>query len=552
MTDAAVETVADLAEDFIRNTLAFHPVVAANLGLHEYDGKIADYRPASIARRVAYLKALAETVESTAAPPAGTTAAFDRALLLRSLRAEAFRWDAYQEHTRSPMLYNTAGNVTLYVKRNYAPLPDRIRALTRHLELIPDLLEAAVQNLRDGLGVPVLEVAIQQAHGHIRYLQEDLSSVLEKVGDSSLRASAGAARDMAIAAWSRYADHLRGRIAQPEGAFAIGRTLFEGLLRTGELVEEPVEQLQRLAETDLARNLATAHEVAGRLGMTVPEAFARMGDSHPSADRLILETADLLEDLRAFLIQHDVITIPSEVRCAVRPSPPFMRAFFAMMDTVGPFEERADESYYYVTPADADWTPEQQEDWLRRFNYPTLRDVSIHEAYPGHYVHLLHVRKSRSRLGKITRSMACTEGWAHYCEQMMVEAGYGAGDPLLHLAQLGEALLRDCRFLIAVGMHSGGMTVDEATDLIVRNAFFQAHPARREAVRGTFDPMFLNYTLGKLMWLKLRDDYQREQGSAFTLKRFHDEALAHGLAPVPLIRGVLLRDPAGPVLQRPG
>ncbi len=489
-----------------------------------------------------------DKVQAIIPSPAGPLEAFERALLLRSIQAEAFRWDAYQEHTRSPLLYHAAGDITLYVKRNYAPLPDRMRALTGHLEAVPDLLDVAIGNLRPALGAPVLEVAVQQAGGHIRYLQEELPLVLETLSDRDVRAAAGAARDAAIAAWSRYAEDLRRRAAQPEGDFAIGRRLFEGLLRTGELVAEPLERLRQIAEADLARNLASAHEAAGRLGMSVSEAFAAMGDQHPSADRLIPETADLLEDLRAFIIEHDVIRIPSEVRCTVRPSPPFMRAFFAMMDTAGAFEEHADESYFYITPVEAEWTPEQQEAWLRRFNHATLRDVSVHEAYPGHYVHLLHVRGSRSRLGKVVRSTACTEGWAHYCEQMMIEAGYGAGDPMLHLAQLGEALLRDCRFLIAIGMHTGSMTVDEGTELIVRNAFYDPHPARREAVRGTFDPMFLNYTLGKLMWLKLREDYHREQGSAFSLKRFHDEGLSYGIAPIPLIRSVLLRDPGGPVL----
>jgi uncharacterized protein (DUF885 family) len=161
---------------------------------------------------------------------------------------------------------------------------------------------------------------------------------------------------------------------------------------------------------------------------------------------------------------------------------------------------------------------------------------------------LLHVRQSRSRLGKVTRATACTEGWAHYCEQMMVEEGFHAGDPMLRLAQLGEALLRDCRFLIALGMHTGAMTVEEGTALIVSNAFYEEHPARQEAIRGTFDPMFLNYTLGKLMWLKLREDYRREQGSAFRLKAFHDAALGYGLAPLPLIRALVLREPSGAIL----
>jgi uncharacterized protein (DUF885 family) len=532
--------VADLVEEYVRETFAFTPALAANLGFHEYDGQVTDFRPASLQRRVSTLRALenkAEAVPATAAPEA-----FEHALLLRSIRAEAFRWESYQEHVRNPLLYTLAGNVTLYAKRSYAPLPDRVRALTRHLQAVPDMLATAAANLRRDLSAPLVEVATQQAAGHVRYLRDEVTAFIERTSDPDIQRAATAARQAAADAWSHYGEDLRARSTDAAN-FSIGRPLFEGLLQSNELVTEPVEVLRRIAEADLARNAEAVKEVAGRLRLDVTEAFASMAERHPTAERLIADTADLLEEIRTFIVERDLISIPSEVRCLVRPSPPFARAAFAMMDTAGAFETKADESYYYVTPVEPDWSAEQQESWLRRFNYSTLKDVSIHEAYPGHYVHLLHVRHARSRLGKIVRSTACTEGWAHYCEQMMVEEGYGAGDPMLQLAQLGEALLRDCRFLIALGMHAGEMTVEEATELLMSTAFYEAHPARKEAVRGTYDPMFLNYTLGKLMWLKLREDYRRERGGSFSLKAFHDQALSWGIAPIPLLRTVLLREP---------
>jgi uncharacterized protein (DUF885 family) len=547
MAETVVGALPEVIDEYLLETFAFNPVTAANLGLHDYDGRAPDYSAAAITRRVSTLRALERKVQALAVP-SEKLAAYEHALLLRSLRAEAFRWDDYAEHTRSPELYTSAGTVTLYVKRDYAPVADRVCALTQHLRAIPDVLTAATQNLRPDLAQPLLDSAIRQARGQVTYLETELPDFISQAGDAAIQRQALQARDEAVAAWNGYIRDLGARPADGGGDFSIGRRLFEGLLGTGELVDLPVEALRRVAEADLERNREAVREAAGHLKRDAKEAFATMGDRHPTADRLIPETAGLLEEIRAFIVERDLITIPSEVRCRVRPSPPFRRAYFAMMDTVGAFETKATESYYYVTPVDPAWPAADQEAWLRRFNYPTLLDVSVHEAYPGHYVHLLHVRQSRSRLGKVTRATACTEGWAHYCEQMMVEEGFHAGDPMLRLAQLGEALLRDCRFLIALGMHTGAMTVEEGTALIVSNAFYEEHPARQEAIRGTFDPMFLNYTLGKLMWLKLREDYRREQGSAFRLKAFHDAALGYGLAPLPLIRALVLREPSGAIL----
>jgi uncharacterized protein (DUF885 family) len=215
------------------------------------------------------------------------------------------------------------------------------------------------------------------------------------------------------------------------------------------------------------------------------------------------------------------------------------------MDSAGALETRATESFYYVTPVEPDWTAQQQEEWLSNFNYDTLRMVSVHEVYPGHFVHFLHNRYGRSLplVNRVATSYAFTEGWAHYTEQMMVESEYGAGQPALHLTQLLEALVRNCRFLCSIWMHTQGMSVDDATRFFMDKAYMGELPARREAMRGTFDPGYLSYTLGKLMILKLREDFQREQGSAFTLKGFHDRLLSYGAPPVSLLRQVMLREP---------
>ena len=255
----------------------------------------------------------------------------------------------------------------------------------------------------------------------------------------------------------------------------------------------------------------------------------------------------MLENIRQAVIDLDLISVPSEDRCQVVEPPTYMRYAFAAMDSAGALEDRATESFYYVTPVEQEWTPQQQEEWLTNFNYATLRIVSIHEVYPGHFVHHLHNRCGRPLplINRVASSYAFVEGWAHYTEAMMLEGGYGADQPELQLTQLLEALVRNCRYMCSLGMHTQGMTLEEASRYFMEKAFMAEHPARREALRGTFDPGYLNYTLGKLMVLKMRDDYRREQGDEFALKGFHDRLLSYGAPALPLLREAMLRRPEG-------
>jgi uncharacterized protein (DUF885 family) len=345
----------------------------------------------------------------------------------------------------------------------------------------------------------------------------------------------------------RFVTELESRLSRATPEFAIGSKLYSAMLETGEGLDVPLAQVEKLGQADLERNLEQLAQVAESIspGRGVAEVVAQVSGSHPSAERLLPETRDMLEDIRQFLLDLDLITIPSEDRCQVVETPAYMRYAFAAMDSAGALETKATESFYYVTPVEPDWTAQQQEEWLSNFNYDTLRMVSVHEVYPGHFVHHLHNRYGRDLplANRVAVSYAFTEGWAHYTEQMMVETDYGAGQPALHLTQLLEALVRNCRFLCSIWMHTQEMTVGDATEFFMDKAFMGELPARREAMRGTFDPGYLSYTLGKLMILKLREDFQREQGAAYTLKGFHDRLLSYGAPPVPLLRQMMLRKP---------
>jgi uncharacterized protein (DUF885 family) len=215
------------------------------------------------------------------------------------------------------------------------------------------------------------------------------------------------------------------------------------------------------------------------------------------------------------------------------------------MNAPGSFERVAKEAFYYVTPVEDDWPPEKQEEWLRHLNYTTLRNVSVHECYPGHYVHFLHRRHVKSTVLRSYWSYAFTEGWAHYCEEMMVEQGFG--DDRLRLAMLQDALLRNCRYVGSIMMHTRGWSWEGATRFFMENAYLERLPAEREAKRGTWDPGYLNYTLGKLMIKKLREDWFARHADA-SLREFHDTLLALGAPPLGLAREHLLGPGAGPAL----
>jgi uncharacterized protein (DUF885 family) len=336
--------------------------------------------------------------------------------------------------------------------------------------------------------------------------------------------------------------------------YALGRDRCIKLLDYGEMVVLPPERLLDLGMEELKRKQKVFEETAKQIdpARKAIDVFKEIQKDHPTAQNLIPDTAKDLEMIRQFVLDHKIITIPSNVRAHVAETPQFMRATsFASMDTPGPFETKATEAFYYVTPVESNWPAAQQEEWLTAFNYYTTDIVSIHEAYPGHYIQFLCLNASRAtKLEKIFNSYAFTEGWAHYTEQMMVDEGFGKdstgkdgsrGAKYL-LAQTDEALLRICRLCVSIRMHCQNMSVDEATKFFQENAYYEEKPARQEAIRGTFDPEYLYYTLGKLQIFKLREDYRQQEGAKFSLRKFHDEMLRHGSPPIRLLREVLLQN----------
>ncbi len=538
-----------LAHGFLADYLDFYPTHGMRLGLHLYDGRPGEYSSPAID---AWMRTLGVWERRSAALELGTLTrqeAHDAALIMQTIAHERFQWETLREHERNPIAGSWLVDVTPYLKRSYAPLAERLVALASHIEDIPRVLEDARVHLRSALPRPIIETARDVYDGYLSFYETTLPQTVGTAGDAALRGRCERARSAAVQALKEHLAYLDEAQGGATDHVAIGESNFVDLLRTGELVDLPLGRLIALGEAELNRLAGDVRETAARIDprASPQDVMARLGDQHPSADALITETAAIVDALRRFLVEREIVTLPADVRPIVAETPPFDRWAFAMMDTAGPFEEVATESFYYVTLPEPDWPPERREQWLSKFDYATLKATSIHEAYPGHFVHFLHIRGAPSMISKALTSYSFVEGWAHYCEEMMLEAGVDPS-PNFRLAYLGEALTRQVRYLAAIRMHAGDLSVDGAEQMFARHAFMEPVTARKEAVRGTFDPGYLNYTLGKFMMRRLRDDYRAERGSGFSLREFHDRLLALGAPPVPLARKALLARDSGVVL----
>ena len=536
-----------LAQRLVEEYWSFYPTAGSHMGRHEYDGRLPDLSPGSLLRRVQQLEKGLDQVSTLDSQAKDPDESLSRRLLELLLRREHFSLTESRPLANNPMRQVGYLNVSGYLQRDYAPLPDRIRSATQVLEQVPEFLEVLDGALTEDPGRPVLDMSIEAYAGMASFYRMDLGKTAGDVTDGQILEAFNNAREAAATALDRFVQRL-GHIRETSGpGFAIGAERYSKMLLYGEGLDVDLSEVEALGQANLESNLdqlAQLAEVIGP-GRQVGDIVSDIGRNHPSASALIPETQDMLEEIRRALIDLDLISVPSEDRCRVTETPTYMRYAFAAMDSPGALETNATESFYYVTPVEVDWTPQQQEEWLANLNYDTLRIISVHEVYPGHFVHHLHNRYGRDLplINRVANSYAFTEGWAHYTEQMMLETDYAPDQPTLRFTQLLEALVRNCRYLCSLRMHTQDMPVEEATRFFMENAFMGELPARREALRGTFDPGYLNYTLGKLMILKLREDFRRELGASYSLKGFHDRLLSYGAPPIPFLRHVMLRDP---------
>jgi len=548
-----------MADEYIAGYLAWRPATAVALGFHEFDGRVTDFSAGSIVAEQARLARFDETFSHFATDQLSPDAAQEFRILHAAIRRQLFQFDDLKSYTRNPMTYASSLGVNIYIKRNFAPLENRVRSIISILDEAPRIFVAARKNLEPRLPRPFIETAIQVAEGSIDFLERDLVKALDDLKDAELKSRFTAANQRAVAELRSYVQWLKSE-RQPAATedYALGAAKFARMLARGELIDLNPERILELGLSELKREQENFANAARIIDPSKPaiEVYRAIQKDHPTEESLLPDTRRNMEAIRQFLVEHDIVTIPSPVRPRVEETPQFDRATsFASMDTPGPFEKVATEAYYYVTPVEHDWPAQQKEEWLTAFNYYTTDVVSIHEAWPGHYLQFLCLNaSSASRLRKIFDSYSFVEGWAHYAEQMMLDSGFGATMPSqqpqsaelksakYRLAQSGEALLRLCRLCVAIKMHCHGMNIDEATRFFTSNCYYEEKPSRSEATRGSYDPEYLYYTLGKLQILKLRRDYERQEGARYSLKRFHDELLSHGSPPIRLLREVMLKE----------
>ena len=554
--DAEYEAV---AEEYIKTYLAAHPLEGTALGLHEYDGKISDYSRLALDAELSRLRRFDDRLAKFDPSKLSARQSIDLRILQAAVKKDLFEMQDMSVFERNPMVYADAADVNVYIKRNFAPLEDRVRSLIAIESQIPNILIAARTNLNEQLPKPFVELAIQIARGSADFLKKDLIAAVGGLKDEQLRVAFPEANRKAANALNDYAAWLeREKLPKASLDFALGEEKFGRFLAQTELVDLSPQKVLEIGMAQLKAEQQAFADAAKKIdpNKSPIEVFKQIQSEHPASDKLISDVGKDLDKIRKYVLNRHLVSIPSEVRAKVKETPQYLRATsFASMDTPGPFEKRATEAYYYVTPTENNWPEKQKQEWLTAFNYYTSDITSIHEAYPGHYVQFLHLNASpATKVEKIFGSYAFIEGWAHYCEKMMLDEGFGgptSSNPSeqdvkraakYRMAQADEALLRLCRLCVSIKMHTQNMSLNEATKFFQDNCYYEEKPARQEAMRGTFDPGYLNYTLGKLQILKLRDDYKAQEGDTFSLQKFHNELLNHGMPPIRLLREMMLKD----------
>jgi len=526
-----------LEHAIVDHLFVLQPSYAVGLGLHEYDGRLPDLSSAATERWVGGADELLQrlaVLHRESLPPERKADGFLLGLLLES---PLFDLRMVSDLERNPMNYLGAVSLTAYLSREYAPVEQRVGAIVRSLEQVPRLLGTGRQRLRAPLPKPFLDLSLAIGGG----LPAHFAEAEAFAGRAHLSDAVRAVRIPAEAAVTDFLAWLREHhVPQAVPDFALGPARFQKLLFVREGIETPFEEIRRAGVDDLARNQRRLGEIAATENVTVSELLERLYRDHPTAAEVIPTATAYVDETRRFVEAHALVSVPEEARCRVEETPVWGRALStASMNPPGPFDATSPEGVYYVTPVDPKWTERQQEEWLRSFNLPMLRNTTVHEVYPGHYLQFLHFRRSAGSLArKVYLSPSFVEGWAHYTEQLAVENGLGRESVFAEVAQLHDALLRDCRLLVSIGLHTAGMTLEAGTQLFQKEAHLERLPAEREAIRGTFNPEYFCYTLGKLAILKARSRFLAS-GFGGNLRSFHDALLGLGCPPVGLLDSLL-------------
>lgn len=536
----------------------YAPSTATADGIHQYDGQLEDYSRKTIDAEVAALKDFEQRIE--AIRPGDARADFeprsDREIVLSNIRSQLLTLQTIRPWQKDADNYSStcANGIFVLMERNFAPVDDRLRSAISREKQMPALLAAARMNLQNPPQI-FTQIAIEQLPDIIHFFQHDVPEAFAGAKDLTLKAEFAKTNAAVVTSLTEYLAWLKtDLLPRSHGDFRIGADAFRKKLEYDEMVDIPLDKLLQIGWADMRKNQAQFRQVAAELdpGKDPRTVLLELGKDHPAPDQLIPTFRDTFTSLIAFIRSHHIVTIPSDVEPVVEETPPFMRATTtASLDPPGPFETHSTTAYFNVTLPDPTWTPAEVDGYMHSFNIGTVISTAVHETYPGHYVQFLWLPQAPSKVRKILGSNTDIEGWAHYCEQMMLDEGYGQPgvgaknereSKLLRLGQLQDALLRDARFIVGIEMHTGTMTLAQAEEFFQKEGYQSKEVAVVETKRGAGDPTYLYYTLGKLEILKLRADVEKREGAAFSLQKFHDDFLRQGFPPVKIVREAMLGD----------
>jgi hypothetical protein len=530
-------------EAFINAYFAAHPDRAVRAGRHEYDGKLPDWSRAGLQRETARLRAARDQALAFEPLALNERQRFERDYVLAVVDRNLFWLGSAEWPSRNPYFYEAALDPNVYLTRPYAPLAKRMRAYVDYAKAIP----GAVWQIRDNLHSPLprsyLEIGLIIFGGLAAYYEREVPEVFAAVNDQRLQKEFRAANEAATQAMKGMAAWLETQRTTATDDFALGAERFREMLWMTERVDVPLATLEKVGREDLERNLAALRAACAAYapGKTIPECVAMAQAKKPEGGAVEAARRQL-DELRAFIVEKKLVTVPGTEEARVAESPPYKRFNLAYIDIPGPYEKGLP-SVYYVAPPDPSWPEDERKAYIP--GRARLLFVSAHEVWPGHFLQFLHANRSPSKFGQLFVGYAFAEGWAHYAEEMVWEAGLHNGDPETHIGQLNDALLRNVRFMSAIGLHTGTMTLAESERMFRDSAFQDPGNARQQSARGTFDPAYLNYTLGKLMIRKLREDWTASRGGREAWRAFHDQFLSFGGPPIPLVRKAMLGSDAG-------
>ncbi|HEY1742279.1 MAG TPA: DUF885 domain-containing protein [Granulicella sp.] len=563
--DGASQTFNYLTDQYFDQIyFKFAPTAGTSAGLHQYDTQLEDYSAANVQKEVAALHDFEKKL--TAIDPTALDAepAADYQILLNNVRGTLLQLEVIRGWEKNPDNYSSGVTSSIFaiMERPYAPVNTRLRAAVEREKQIPQALLEARKNLKNPPHI-YTEIALEQIDGLVSFFQTDVPEAFKDADDATAKADFAQSNTAVIAALKSYGAWMKSDLLpRSNGDFRYGPDTFQKALAYNEMVDIPLDRLLQIATNDLHKNQAEFARVAKEIDptKTPQEELAELATIHPAPDQLLNAFHGEFDSLIAYIRSHHIITIPSDVQPTLEETPPFMRATTqASMDPPGPFETHSTKAYFNVTLPEKDWTPERVAEHMAAFNIGTIVSTGVHEAYPGHYVQFLWQPQFPSKIRKLLGANTNIEGWAHYCEQMMLDEGYGQPGfgaktereaKLIRLGQLQDALLRDARFVVSVRMHTGtggAMSFDDAVNFFVKEGYQSHSIGEMETKRGTSDALYLYYTLGKLEIMKLREDVKKKQGAAFDLQRFHDDFMRQGFAPVKVIRKTMLHDDS-PVL----